>query len=149
MPPTISRFGKGRWVLTLTVLAPCAVVAQETGASEAAVVVERFVDAFNAHDVAAMLALVTDDVELYYADERGGFDRSSSTANQLAGDMNDYFRAYPDVRSRVEGMVPGPVFVSFREQIVGGQSSLAVYEVRDGRIRRVWYFPAEDAAPGG
>jgi hypothetical protein len=39
--------------------------------------------------------------------------------------------------------VNGPRFVSFREQIVGGKSSLAVYEVEAGLIRRVWYYPAE------
>jgi hypothetical protein len=39
--------------------------------------------------------------------------------------------------------IDGPIYVSFREQIVGGKSSLAVYEVRGGLIRRAWYFPAE------
>ena len=33
--------------------------------------------------------------------------------------------------------------LTFREQVVGGESSLAVYEVHDSLIRRAWYFPAE------
>jgi hypothetical protein len=57
--------------------------------------------------------------------------------------MREYFVPRPEVRSTIVGAVNGPRFVSFREQIVGGKSSLAVYEVEAGLIRRVWYYPAE------
>ena len=66
--------------------------------------------------------------------------------------MDTYFAARPSVRSVISGVVDGPVFVAFREQIVGGASSLAVYEVHNGLIRRAWYFPAEnpeDSTMGG
>ena len=57
--------------------------------------------------------------------------------------MTPYFASRPSARSTIAAAIDGPVYVSFREQIVGGQSSLAVYEVRGGLIKRVWYFPAE------
>ena len=129
--------------LGITLLVPASARAQEPVGDGAVLVVERLMEAFNAHDVEAMIGLVTDDVELYYADENGAFAPASRSATQLATDMRAYFAANPSVQSRVEAVVPGPIFVSIRERIVGGQSSLGVYEVRQGLVRRVWYFPAE------
>jgi hypothetical protein len=134
--------------LCIALLVPASAWAQEPVRDEPVHVVERLMEAFNAHDVEAMIALVTDDVELYYPDEGGTFAPASRSAAQLATDMRAYFAANPSVQSRLEAVVPGPVFVSIRERIVGGQSSLAVCEVRQGLVRRVWYFPAEDSGAG-
>ena len=101
------------------------------------------VEAFNEHDAAAMAALVSEDFELYYVDDKGASELAVTGPEQLQQSMTGYFKHQPKVRSEVVASVDGPVYVSFREQIVGGQSSLAVYEVRDEKIKRVWYFPAE------
>ena len=106
-------------------------------------VASDLVEAFNQHDPEAMARLVSADFEMYYVSETGVAERATTGRDQLIADMTIYFAARPSVRSVISGAVDGPVRVAFREQIVGGASSLAVYEVHDGLIRRVWYFPAE------
>jgi hypothetical protein len=115
---------------------------------------EKLIDAFNRHDPRAMASLVSSDFELYYFDDKGVAGLALRGPGQLASEMTSYFADRPTVGSRIVGAVDGPIFVSFREQIVRGeggrelgQSSLAVYEVHDSLIRRVWYYPAEDALP--
>ena len=112
--------------------------------SGALAVAELLIDAFNRHDPAAMAALVSPDFELYYFDENGVAGLALTGPDQLEAQMTQYFAARPSVQSTISGAIDGPVYVSFREQIVGGQSSIAVYEIRDDLIQRVWYYPAED-----
>lgn len=104
---------------------------------------KALVEAFNRHNPEAMAALVTSDFELYYVDEAGVAALSVSGREQLLQEMITYFTNRPSVQSTIADVIDGPTYVSFREQIVGGQSSLAVYEIRDQLIKRVWYFPAE------
>jgi hypothetical protein len=130
-------------VLGLLPPASGGVVAQEKEPS-ALNVARALVESFSEHDAEAMAALVTSDFELYYFGEDGMASLSTQGRDQLRAEMSSYFASRPTVRSTIVGVIDGPVFVSFREQIVGGQSSLAVYEVRQGLIRRVWYYPAED-----
>lgn len=136
------RFRWGRAVLLVLLLGSTSAmaVAAESSALEVA---ERLVDAFNRHDPSAMAELVADDFELYYVDDQGQAALAITGPEALEREMTAYFAANPEVASEIRGRVDGPVYVSFREQIVGGASSLAVYEVRDGEIQRVWYYPAE------
>lgn len=106
-------------------------------------VARQLVDAFNRHDPQAMAALVTEEFELYYVGDDGKAALALTGPAALEQEMIGYFKAQPNVASEITDQVDGEAFVSFREQIVGGASSLAVYEVRDGKIRRVWYYPAE------
>ena len=117
--------------------------AQEPDSTSALTVAEALVDAFNQHDPTAMAAMVSGDFELYYVDEDGLAALALTGPDQLAAEMTGYFASNPSVQSTIADAVDGPAYASFREQIVGGQSSLAVYEVREGLIKRVWYFPAE------
>jgi hypothetical protein len=112
------------------------------GTPTALSVSESLLEAFNQHDPDAMAALVTEDFELFYISE-GKTALSVAGREGLAAEMTEYFKTRPEVQSRITDKIDGPAFVSFREQIVGGASSLAVYEVRDGLIRRAWYYPAE------
>lgn len=105
-------------------------------------------EAFNAHDAEAMGAFVTDDVEIFYVDDAGVPEIGTRGRSQLATQMTAYFEALPEVASSIESILPGPVYVSVRERIVDGAASLAVYEVRDGLIRRVWYYPVDSPAGG-
>ena len=122
---------------------PAVVHAQESATPNALAVAEALIAAFNRHDPEAMAALVAPDFELYYIDDQGRSGLAVHGPDALRVEMAGYFETQPGVRSTITDTVGGPVFVSLREQIVGGQSSLAVYQVRDGLIKRVWYFPSE------
>lgn len=111
----------------------------------------RLIEAFNQHDPDAMATLVANDFELYYFSD-GKSELSASGREDLRKQMADYFVANPSVRSVIEGSIDGPRFTSFRERAItiknnveSSASSLAVYEVADGLILRVWYYPAEAA----
>ena len=115
-------------------------------------VVEALMRAFNDHDVEAMLEQVTEDVELIYVD--GGTSAVGATGKQTLGkEMRGYFAALPTVRSKLEGSMvsEGSRFVTVRERVTWdpgdgqqrSQASVAVYEIEDGLIARVWYYPAE------
>ena len=113
----------------------------------AAEIVEDLVSAFNAGDADAMAGMVAEGFELFYVGDDGKPVVGASGREPFREQMKQYFTSFPDVRSRADHMVPGPIYVSYREQIVegpgAGTSSVAVYEVRDGLIRRAWYYPAE------
>ncbi len=117
--------------------------AQQPTERSALSVAQALVDAFNDHNPEAMAVLVSPDFELYYFDDDGVARLAIHGPEQLAAEMTAYFSNHPSVQSTIADAVDGPVYTSFREQIVGGQSSLAVYEVREGLIIRVWYYPAE------
>lgn len=109
-------------------------------------VVERFLEAFNRHDVEAMLSLAHADVQwLTVADDKISVDTAGQAA--LRDSMKSYFASLPTVRSTFESaLVAGPyvtVVERARWQGKSGertQAALAVYEVREGKVRRVWYF---------
>jgi len=124
----------------LLLLSACTHVKNSTSALSVA---EELVEAFNRHDPEAMAQQVATDFELYYVDEAGASALATKGRDQLIEQMKGYFESQPSVKSTVLASIDGPVYVSFREQIVGGQSSLAVYEIRDQLIQRVWYYPAE------
>ena len=107
-------------------------------------------DAFNRHDVEALVATVAPDFAWFNIDgEKLLPDTRGRDA--LRKGMAAYFKSQPSVRSGFESLTVNGAFVSVKERAswnnkVGeprSQVALAVYEVRDGLILRVWYFPAE------
>lgn len=137
----------------------CALLALAAGqpaagqSTEAAEVVQALTAAFNDHDPAAMVALVAEDVQIFYIDGQGRASLGIDGRDQFERQMREYFVDFPGVRSEIEAIIDGPVHVSIRERIQGGDASLAVYEVREGLVERAWYFPAygagRDDGPGG
>ena len=138
-----------------TVLGALLVFAVSTGASQQpavpdhAATVRAFVDAFNAQNVERMLALVTADVEWISVD---GVKLSTETAGKdaLRTSMTAYFKGCPTCRSAVEiGTATANRVATVETASWTGaagprsQRGLAVYEFKDGLIRRVYYFPAE------
>jgi hypothetical protein len=113
-------------------------------------VVRDHLSAFNRQDVPALAARVHPDLAWYNV---AGDDLEAEVRGRDAFEaaMRGYFAQLPSVRSEVEGLARSGAYVSFRERVrwtsssgePRTQTSLAVYEVREGLIRRVWYFPAQ------
>ena len=111
-------------------------------------VIRSQLQAFNAHDANAMVANlhekfawfgVNSDVMTVEMEGRGNFFNS----------MRDYFAGVPGARAEIEELFVAGPFVTALERafwLQGGtevsQASLSIYEIRDGLIFRVWYYPA-------
>ena len=126
------------------------VLGNEAAASEAdpAGVVRRFVDAFNAQDVQAMTALAAEDIR-WMSVSGEGLTVEAAGRKALRSAMREYFESLPSARAELLSARESGPFVQAVERAswtAGGiersQCSAAVYEVADGRIRNVWYFPA-------
>lgn len=128
--------------------APAAPAASETDAATRAAV-ERLLAAFNAHDVDALAAAVTDDIGWFYVDDAQVVVEAQGK-DALRASMTAYFAAIPSARASFDDAMVSGAYMTVRERAFyerGGeersQSSLAVYRVRDGRVARVWYYPVE------
>lgn len=111
---------------------------------------DRWIDAFNRHDVEAMTAEVAPDFEWFMVDgEKVSVETRGVDA--LRESMRGYFEGLPSARSKVEQVMVSGAYVTLRERASWtsksgepkSQSALAVYELSDGKLRRAWYFPAE------
>jgi hypothetical protein len=140
--------------LMLTLL-PVALAGQEASgradASHAAAqaVVECYIAAYNRHDVDAMVELVHPEVE-WLSVTGATISVEAHGAAALHAALRRYFASLPSARAAIEAMMPAGAYVSVYERAhweVRGegrsQTALAVYEVADGRIRRVWYYPVQ------
>lgn len=144
---------KREWVLVTgtaaLLLTGCAPRAVERGSEPSPVdVVQTLVEAFNRHDPARMATLVSEDFEYLSVDGKTvSVDATGREA--LKESMASYFTSVRDVESVIEhATVTGP-FVAIRERVSWttasgrrSQAALGVYEVRNGLVRRVWYYPA-------
>ena len=111
-------------------------------------VVRAYVAAFNVKDLDAMIGQGAPDLEwMSVAGDSvvvGG--RGASAFRQL---LAGYFREVPSARSELMAVHVTGAWVTTHEQTrwtvsasgVSGQSSVVVYEVRDGLVRRVWFYP--------
>lgn len=112
-------------------------------------IVRAQVAAFNQHDPDALVALLAPTVKWLSLDgEKVSVDGDGREA--LRTWLTGYFKNYPDVKSEMFDVAQNGPFVIYRERASWtakdgakrAQQSLATYEVRDGLIARVWYFPA-------
>lgn len=119
-------------------------------ASVAVQAVRGQVAAFNRQDLAALVAGVSPDIVWY--DVSGDSLRVVVMGRAAFEEaMGSYLAQLPSVRSAIDGIAVSGGLVSFREEVtweVGNgetrtQSTIGVYDVRDGLIRRAWYFPAQ------
>lgn len=112
--------------------------------------VHEFIEAFNAHDVNRMATLVHEDIT-WLAVQGDSVSVQSQGVDMLKSGLSGYFEAIPSALSTVEAVMEADRFVSVWERAhwesngqPASQSSLAVYEVVDDRIKRVWYYPEMD-----
>lgn len=132
-------------LLASLLLTSCATVEpREQPVSEAAEVVQRQLDAYNAHDLPSFVATYGDDVEVY---------RAPSTTPAISGKraLGEFYGTsrfnLPGLRAEVlHRSVVGNKVVD-HERITGLREepveAIAVYLVKDGLIRTVWLFTAD------
>lgn len=127
--------------------------ARQAGPEEEAV--RGMSEAFNAQDVPGMLKWVADSIE-WYSVQGGEIAVEARGAQALESGMTSYFEALPSARSELTTLeVLGPWVTTHElarwtvQEEERTQASVGVYEVREGRVRRVWYFPAVPCDPSG
>ena len=112
-------------------------------------VVREYVAAFNAKDLDAMMSVVASEIVWMSVtgDSLTDVGRGVDAFRRL---IAGYFRAVPSARSELIKIDATGPWVTTHERTrweaspsgVGGQTSLVVYEVRDGRIRHAWFYPS-------
>ncbi len=129
--------------VTVLLLTPAA------SASEKEDAVRALVDAFNRHDPAAMVALVDDAVQWLNIDG-AKISIEAEGKDDLRSSMARYFASCASCRSAIESIETlgsRVVVLEAASWEAGGakrvQRSVSVYEFRDQRILRVYYFPVE------
>lgn len=114
--------------------------------------VEAYTAAFNMRDLPAMAAMMHPDIQ--WITVAGG--NSSVTTDgkiKMVNEMGDYFGGSTRVTSTVNGWGINGAFVSAVETAAWTsnagmeklQRSNVVYQIDNGLIRRVWYFPEQPA----
>ncbi|WP_299194491.1 nuclear transport factor 2 family protein [uncultured Erythrobacter sp.] len=135
-------------LLALTSL-PALAHGEEAAPDPQRAIVSAYVDAYNQRNLDAMLALMHDDVQ-WLSVEADTVTVFADGKADLATQMRDYMTSPMVTTSEVSaGFVDGN-FVAVTEiaRWTNGegeereQSALAVYEIEDGLVRRVWYYPA-------
>ncbi len=114
--------------------------------------VEALIDAFNQHDVDAIARCLSEDCTVRYVDNQGQAAVGTRTSAELRTELQGYFQAFPNVTSKPTQWTTIGRFVTFEERVSWtaddtehSQRCLAVFEVVDGKIKRVWYYPAQQA----
>jgi len=129
-------------------LVPLILFCQVAFAGDNGELVQRFVSAFNQHDVDAMLELSAPDMRwMSVAGDRISIE--TSTHDELRTAMTGYFENTPGARAEIRSMSESGPFVHTLEEAFWqssgaerSQCSMAVYERLDGKLQNVWYFPA-------
>lgn len=141
---------------TSTPLAPAAAATPAPAPADPAAnaaTVRAFVAAFDRHDVDALVALAHPEISWL-----------SLQAEQLTPELHGtkelhdwlvgYYARVPGARSRLVDVGPGGRFVSAYEcagsPAANGafkeECAASMYEIEDGKVRRLWYFPGEPPA---
>lgn len=120
-----------------------------------AIVLRAYLDAYNRHEPDAVAALLAPNVKWFSLDgDKLSVDGDGREA--LHKWLTGYFKSLPDTRSDFLSLEQNGPFLSARERASWtakdgkprSQQSHSVYEIRDGLIARVWYFPSvRDPAP--
>jgi hypothetical protein len=111
-------------------------------------VVERFVAAFNRHDVSALVDLAHPQIE-WLSVSGAQVTTEGQGREAIASSLSSYFESCPTCRAVVEvSSVNGPYVAAIEtasweaDGTTRSQKSTSVYEIIDGQVRRVWYFPS-------
>lgn len=104
-------------------------------------IVQRQLDAYDVGDIDAFLKTYTDDIEIY--------DHPATLVLRGHDAMRDaysrLFASAPELKTHISKRIEHGDFVVDHETVTGvpgggTKSVVAIYQVRDGRIARVWFI---------
>ncbi len=118
--------------------------------SPEAAVVRSALAAYNTRDAAALAAHYAEDIAWFGIGADGKQSVEGEGRAAVEKWLTGYFKNQPDVTAELSDLAQTGPHVSFRERVTWTakdgakrvQSAFGVYEVRDGKIKRAWYFPA-------
>lgn len=133
--------------LTLFGLVGC-VSTQSLPAPRDYATISSYIAAYNERDVQAMSALMHPDVQ-WLSIEGHEVQVVANGKADLVSQMRAHLSSPSVTSSTLEGAVANGPYLAVREIArwrredgsMAEQSSMVVYEIRGGLIRRVWYFP--------
>lgn len=133
----------------ILIIAACLALTACNQAATPHPIITAHVDAFNAKDVAAMAEFEHPDTE-WFAVNGGDMTLEISGRDALSEMMKDYLKSNPNVTGKLRDWSINGNFISVTETASWttktgdekSQSALAVYELENGLIRRVSYYPA-------
>ena len=112
--------------------------------------VRQFVAAYNNKDLDGMMALADDDI-VWLSVDGDNTAIMTNGADAMREEMKGYFGPDANPKSAIEILKSHGNFVTTLERaywMQGGEekskASFAVYEVIEGKVRRVWYYPASE-----
>lgn len=114
-------------------------------------VITHFFEAFNQHDPDAMATLMHPQIAwLGIKDDQVSVEMQG--ADTIKTSMVGYFKQLPTVRSEIQSYAVTGNFISVSERVTWknkkgetrSQQSLSVYQITEGKIRRVWYYPSSE-----
>ncbi|MEP0730280.1 MAG: nuclear transport factor 2 family protein, partial [Parasphingorhabdus sp.] len=114
--------------------------------------IEAYTAAFNMQNVSAMATMMHPDIQ-WITVAAGSSSVTTDGKTKMVAEMGDYFGGSTKVTSTLGGWGINGAFVSAVETASWtsasgakkAQSSNVVYQIDDGLIRRVWYFPEQPA----
>ncbi len=137
-------------MLTTIVALAMAVSLQGMAPEASEKLVRDFVEAFNTRNIDGMLGLAADGIQWLSVD---GAKVTVETEGKdaLRASMTRYFQQCPSCKSDLVWLKTAGSRVSAQERAnwtnragaAVSQTGISVYELKDGRIVRVYYFPAE------
>ena len=120
-----------------------------TAQAERETLVREFVAAFNTRNIDAMLRAVDENVQWLSVNETK-VTIETEGKNALRESMERYFRSCPSCKSSLEWVQKSGSRVTAMERAtwsgksgLKSQAGLSVYEFRNDKILRVYYFPAD------
>lgn len=112
-------------------------------------IIQVMVDAYEARDLDAMMAVFDEEIEWMSVEGRK-IQLVATGRPALRGMMAENLAQFPDASWQVESMQRSGRFVTTTEYASwdGGASSLrnaVVYEIVDAQVRRIWFYPPSDS----
>ncbi len=108
-----------------------------------------YMDAYNAQDLEEMAEMLHADFQWLNIDE-DDLSEIAGGRDQLLEELKGYFASGDLTKGRLSDVSVNGQFVSALETVYymsdgeeKSQASISVYEIESGKLRRVWYFPAQ------